>query len=299
MRKRLRRLLPASRIYYQASEVFQTTVVPQRALNVVPQGATVGMFLRASVPGWPHFVRGQRLRGHLFLWGLITFLLMGLLMLGSVWGSVFLGLAFSVHSSAMADILNQDLPDAGVAEKMGRGAAVSLLLFLFIYWPARLLLQHYAEPYVLQTTMSPFEPGDVVLVRNNTVPNVGDIVLYDLANYFDYIGLHEGRRFDVIAGRTIDRILAGPGDKISGGKGIFMVNGMPARYNPLNPIEYPGHFALVVPKDDFLIFPSGSPNLSRAEVSVDWTHFIFVPRPSIVGQVFLRTQPLNRFRFFR
>src|SRR5206468_2912163 len=64
-----------------------------------------GTVLRTIVPGLAQRYRGRPERANIFLYGYIALLVPGLLLLGTMLGSIFLGLAFSMHVASAADAL--------------------------------------------------------------------------------------------------------------------------------------------------------------------------------------------------
>ncbi|MGA2500545.1 MAG: S26 family signal peptidase [Tepidisphaeraceae bacterium] len=250
--------------------------------------------LRIPIPGWSHFFLGQRLRGQLFLWSFLVLLVPGLLMLGTIWGSILVGLAFSVHASAALDIINQLSPEPSIRGQLARSVLVSVLLFTVLYLPLNHALRLVYEPMVMQWTMGSIHDGDVVLVNRRSYrasePQLGDVVLYDVPNY--RFGNQEG--IYVEAGARLDRVLAGPGDDVRWQAGQLLVNEQPSALRPLNPGMLPDHLEFKVPPGHYLILPTTTPFLTKGMPEPVWTHLSYVPRGSILGHIFLRTHPLWR-----
>jgi len=97
-------------------------------------------------------------------------------------------------------------------------------------------------------------------------------------------------------GQRVDRILAGPGDRVRWEKGQLTVNGEPALFEPLGSTTNIPAFVLDVPQGNYLIIPStgwGRPVELSAE---DWRRLILVPRSSIHGRAFMRSYPLTRIQ---
>src|SRR4051794_33096548 len=97
LRKRMRRTVPVRRAAIRARQAMDDAGATERVRRLRTL-APWPMLLRMAFPGWVHFYMGQPVRGHLFLWGTLVFLLPGLLLLGTLWGSIWIGMAFSVHS---------------------------------------------------------------------------------------------------------------------------------------------------------------------------------------------------------
>jgi hypothetical protein len=294
MKKRLRRILPFGRLYAQASEAAKASRVARVAVHM-PQTSALRFYLQAGIPGWPHFARGQKIRGHLFLWSFLVTLFLGLLLTGSTTGGILIGLAFSIHSSAIMDLVNQEYPQASVRERMGRGLGVSLILFVAIYWPIGMGIAVVAAPYTVGVPLHPFETGDVVLASTLRAPRPGDVVLYEIPT--DRQNHEEGHIIHVMEGRNIDRILAGPGSVFECRNGMLLVNGNPCRWQPLNPIALDTRAAQTVPAGDFLILPSDESGMLTA--TGNFENLSFISSDAILGRVYLRTQPWRRFAVIR
>ena len=116
--KRLRRAIPARRIYHEAQRALSDSGVPEHMMDAIPDIPQLPLLLRLVVPGPAHFYLHQRLRGHLFLWTFLACLLPGLLWLGTTAGSIWLGLAFSIHSSAAMDAITRVFPDSGLRDRL-------------------------------------------------------------------------------------------------------------------------------------------------------------------------------------
>jgi hypothetical protein len=118
--KYFRRLFPVQRAYYATRDALHADDVAARARHATAVLPPFPVFSRLIIPGWSHIFLKQRVRGHLFFWGFVACLIPTFLLFGSTWGSIWLGLAFSVHSSAALDIVNQSFTDAGTRDRIGR-----------------------------------------------------------------------------------------------------------------------------------------------------------------------------------
>jgi hypothetical protein len=208
-------------------------------------------------------------------------------------------LAFSVHSSAVMDIDCQANPTRSLVRRTGRSVAISLALFLLLYMPAGRLLGRIAEPHSITRDMPPFTNGDVVLVRPSAAPRVGQIVLYDIPSLRSTVSMEGHGRFLQYTGVRIDRILAGPGDEVRWGDGGLSVNGNASSWLPLSPQNLPTEMTIHVPPGCFLIFPTSSPEVPAAADTASWKTLSLIPRESIHGRAYGRTQPLWRIALLR
>jgi hypothetical protein len=297
--KRMRRVRPVARTYYEAREV--AGEARSRTLwlfgQVAPSAPPLPVVWRMILPGWSHLYAGRRLAGHLFLWSFLVCLLFGLLLFGHLWGSIFLGLAFSIHSSAILDLISQDLAPGEVVRRMVRGLLITVALALILYLPMGRLLTRVADPQVIDMAVAPFlEEHDVLLVNHWAHARVGRIVLYDLP---EYTAPGTGHNRTVFTGRRIDRILAGPGDSVLWEDGRLTVNGVPTDLMPANPIHPPGKALFLVPQGHYFILPSTTMYARGPANSGIWRALCMIPFESIHGQAYLRSHPISRWAVIR
>jgi hypothetical protein len=256
------------------------------------------LLVRLVVPGWSQLYSGEHLRGRIFLWTWIGLIGLGLILFGSVAGSLLLGLAVSVHSSAGMDVIARYIDQPTFVRRMIYTMAFFALIALAIYVPAQRALTYFAEPFTVMTAAGDFETGDILLVSHAAFwrhePEPGQLVYFDAGQhrimgnhaYFDY------------AGYRFDRILAGPGSKVSWHNGRLTVNGAPSALRPINPARLPPSIDIQVPADRYLIFPTTVPWMNGWEDSL-WSEFALIPRDQIEGVVYLRKQPLLRMKVLR
>jgi hypothetical protein len=296
-RKSLRRTVPVNRAVLTARAAVES-VREVSGIQHLAAAAPWGLLLRSALPGWSHFYAGQRVRGHLFLWGTLAFLLPGLLVLGTFWGSFLLGMAFSVHSWAALDIVTQIYPHAGTRDRMARSIMVSLALFAGVYVPVGIVLLRVADPTLINYAMPSFQVGDVVLVNHHTTLRPGHVVLYRIP---DYTFPEEGSRNRLVhmTGERIDRILAGPGDRVVWEKGRLTVNGAASDRLPLNPGGAPARFTATVPEGCVLILPTTTPYMRPKDPETAWLTLSVVPEDQLIGRAYARSHPLTRFTLFR
>src|SRR5205085_11813878 len=105
-----------------------------------------GFFNRIIIPGLSHLHVGQRLKGWIFLTSFLFFLVASLLYMGTGSGSVLLGIAFSIHSSAALDVLMQLAPPIGMRSRIMASFVISALLFALLYLPVIFLMSRVAIP---------------------------------------------------------------------------------------------------------------------------------------------------------
>jgi hypothetical protein len=152
---------------------------------------------------------------------------------------------------------------------------------------------------VIAYDMPPLASGDVVLVNHLASPRPGNVVLYDVPDYTYTAQRGHETRYTHMTGERIDRILAGPGDRVVWDKGRLMVNGAASDLLPLNPRITPSNrLALTVPEDAFFILPSTTPYVRADDDDEAWRAMGIVPWWRVAGRVYARTNPLRRFSLF-
>lgn len=299
LRKRLRKHVPVRKAILGARDAVGAAGATS-AIHRAAVAAPWSLFLRNALPGWAHFYAGQRVRGHLFLWGTLLFLIPGLLMLGTMWGSIWLGLAFSVHSSAALDIVTQSFPDAGMRDRIARSIMVSFLLAVLVYIPIGVAILRVADPTAVQFDIPPFKNGDVVLINHLTQPRAGQIVMYRIPEQtYEQVRNGHTRYFTHFTGERIDRILAEPGDRVVWDSGVLTINGVSSEFRAMNPANVPKRLALTVPANHFLIFPSTTPYVRQTDSESMWKTLSVVPADQLMGHVYFRAHPMSRFSRLR
>jgi signal peptidase I len=135
--------------------------------------------------------------------------------------------------------------------------------------------------------------GDVVLVSSAAPGSVGDVVIYH-ASFREAPG--EGGRGIGFNGQLIDRVLAGPGDRVVCRGGAMTVNGRITAAHWLNSTYRPANLDLVVPDGSLFILPSNLPDrVSRLRQRGDGLGEIsLVPQQRVSGVVWARVSPWSR-----
>jgi len=303
--KRLRKVVPR-RFFYQARDV--AAEAHRRFSGSVVEDSRVplpepGILSRLMVPGWAHLYSGLRLRGLFFFWAYVVLLVLGLSQWGTGFGSVLLGLAFSVHASSIIDILLRQ-GTVRFPRMIATAAFVFAGLSIVTYYPAGQVLMRVAAPIEYGTDVPPFKRLDVVLVNHwafaLTDPHRGDVVFFSpitLNRRPDGTQmLHIRHAFE--ENQVIDRLIGLPGDQVVWDGGKLTVNGTAASWGPLRPERLPKHFEVSVPNERYLIFPTtsiGAVNTGTPESF--WKSASLIPRDDILGGVYLRLSPITRFWF--
>lgn len=299
--KRLRRWLPFRLAYYEARDAGRDLVRESglgNAWHMELPGRSGGVFGRAIVPGWPQFYLGQPVRGRCFLYVYMGLMFLSFLLYGTTFGSLLLGLAFGVHVASLVSILH--LGGLRGASYWSGVILVFLVLALGVYMPVGWLLTRAASPAELRLDSPPFVYGDVVLYSPGIYwfrdPQPGDVVLYDqLGGNFPLAPPQHGY-IRVDPGQRIDRILAGPGDRILWEDGQLTLNGQPSPLQPLNPRTRLPRFILDIPQGYYLILPTTGPGLPPQMTAENLRGLVVVPLSSIHGRVYLRSFPFTRIQ---
>jgi signal peptidase I len=175
-------------------------------------------------------------------------------------------------------------------------AFVALATLTLAYVPATWLLGGLVMPRVISQTATPFEAGDCLLTNRWSYlwsrPKPGDVVLYRFG------GATLGR-YIVESGEVVDRILAGPGDRLKWSDHSLIVNGEESRLRPLDP-HWPGELAeCTVPQRHYLVLPSSVPYHSDRVRCAVYRTANLVSEEDILGTTYVRHQPLTRFWWIR
>ena len=211
---------------------------------------------------------------------------------------------FSVHASSVMDILIRQ-GTVRFPRMMAMAALVSLGLAISIYYPAGQLLMGVAAPIEFEVDTPPFKRLDVVLVNRWAFalnsPRRGDVVLFSPLNTSRLRAADYGLghvRFAFEENQLIDRLVGLPGDKVAWERGTLSVNGATVSWKPLLFERLPNHLEVTVPQDRYLIWPTTSAGAHTASMSF-WKEGSLIPQGDILGGVYLRSNPLNRWWFIR
>jgi hypothetical protein len=305
--KKWRRAVPVRKLYYNLRDGVENAPVPKLRrprFEFETDLPPWNVVWRMVVPGWPHFRAGHPVRGRLYLWSTLALLFMGLIGLGTSWGSVFLGLAFSVHTSAALDIYNLCCPGRQFRRLMIRSIAVTAYIAVLVYLPAAWLFSRVAAARSVDMIGAPFQAGDVLLVNHSlhgaSFPRAGQVVMYEIPMTQLYnTTTPERHEIGYLGGEAVDRVLAVGGDNVIwDGAGGLTVNGTPSPLLPLNPSRIKTRIALRVPDDSVFILPSTIAYAPLADVPVP-PPLMQILKSNVTGTVYLRTHPLWRMKVIR
>ena len=292
IRKRVRRMFPLGRLLYRARDLIRGDELAAgvaRARHSLPEMPPRAVLLRCALPGLPHFYLRQNIRAYLYLGAFLFCMIPTILFYGSTASAIWLGLAFSVHSTEALDVVTQAFPDADQRARILRSIYCSVCLAVCVYVPAGWAWSHLVQSQRLESNIGQFRPGDVILTRPLAQPSRGDVVLYDFTQETDLRGRGERRLQIIFAGQNVDRVLAIGGDRFECRSGRLWVNGSPSPWRPLNPWSIGSDFSGTLAADQCLIVPSGLPVRTNC----------IVPVSAIHGRAILQNYPLSRFHWIR
>jgi type IV secretory pathway protease TraF len=253
-----------------------------------------GIFLRMVVPGWPQRYLGQPQRGRIMLWLYLGLLLVGLVSIGTTFGGLVLGTALAVHISSIIDVL---WPAAhGWRTRLAVSAICVAAVGVVVYAPAAWAMSQVVGVRRMNMDAGPLHAGDAFLFRPGGSPDVGDVVLYQIAPGSVQTRTAGGYAAQyVLRGEFIDRIIAGPGQSVSWKRRQLLIDGQPSPWQPLNPAAVDADLQFKVPAGYYGILPSTQPqNAPRFPPDVLYMMSL-VPQQNIIGTVWLRHQPIWRW----
>jgi hypothetical protein len=258
-----------------------------------------GLLLRMIIPGWPQFYRGRKLAGTIFLCGYLVSIPLGFLCFGTNLGSLFLGLVMTFHASSVADIVIAHA-DEGESRLVYCVACLALVGML-IYFPASLVIAHWAVPQHFLIDAPPFQAGDVIIYNpsayRHSDPQIGDVAVYHLPN--ERIQVRHNLIYDFNGQEVVGRIIAGPGQRITFAKGQLKVDNQVSPWSDLFSEFYPDFAAATIPGDRYFILTGFARMMPTPVPRELWLRFSMAPRERIIGKVYFRNQPFSRFGFIR
>jgi hypothetical protein len=196
---------------------------------------------------------------------------------------------FSLHAASVTDALTSERRP--LAEAVGLGLLVYVVLGFFLYLPAGRLLNMAARPYAVNDNFRPFVGGDVLLVHGARNPHPGDIVIYQRPHTEVGARVEHGTVY-IINGPGVDRVLAVAGEHVKLAGSTLLVNGQERLSRPLNAMQFP-QMELDVPEGFCLIWPSVAVNVPMDIAA--WQHVILVPVADVEGHAFFQTSPISHW----
>lgn len=291
--QKLARRLPLYRYWWQFRIRSDRPASTDSRRKFVPFPSLVDL-MRLLIPGWPQIAAGQREIGLALMLGFLVILALSGPIYGSWPGYLLIATACGIHAGGLYHAALQT--GLGHERRRLRFLASLVGVALAVYVPASYGLASLVEPISVQLPRPPLERGDVYMIaRRGRRLRPGDLVVYQI--YGNNVAVRTGTRVELVQGARIDRILAGPGDRVDWTGATLMVNSVPCQYTPLNATFRPGSFALTIPEGCYLIVPSTErgPVESLTVMPVGfWQSLCVVPEYRIQGRVFWRSAPLAR-----
>jgi len=253
-----------------------------------------GVYLRMVVPGWPQRYLGQLQRGRVMLWLYVALLGLGILSIGTTFGALVLGTALAVHISSMMDVL---WPAAHGWRTRSLAilvcvAAVGTVVYLPPIWAA----SQFVGVRRIALTAGPLHAGDAILYRPGGSAEVGDVVLYEIAEAGVQARTPAGYpAYYRVQGQFIDRIVAGPGQAIVWKQRRLQIDGQSSPHQPLHPSAVTADLQFTVPAGYYGILPSTQPQDAPRFPPEIWQAMSLVPQRQILGRVVLRQRPIWRW----
>jgi hypothetical protein len=249
---------------------------------------TAEVLFRTIVPGWAQRYRGRSERGRVFFVGYLALLLPGIIFLGTHLGSMLLGLAFAWHVTSTADALVGRC--ATIGDRLTLVFACTIGLTLVLYLPVGWVVSRIGVPVQLNQDVQPFSAGDVLWCHPTTNVAPGDFVVYEVPE----ATISRSHARYIFRNSWINRVCAVGGQTIHLKDGQLLVDGHRGLWQSQTIIPANVEAEFKVPDGQVLIppnslVPNGAP-LTRDE----WMRLGLVPRSSIDGRIFFRSQPLWR-----
>ena len=256
------------------------------------------VWLRAVVPGWGQWYRGELWRGLAYAILFWALLLVSLATIGTTGGVVCLTLALCVQVSAIIDLLVR----SGQVTFQGRVemAVIAITMLALVYIPLGYLVAGQVTIQRMVAPVGPFSAGDVLWFLRPSGVRPGDVVLYNIPQRRIELRFHYN--FEV-GGDRIDRVIAGPGSRVQYREGKLLVDGQPSEWESLQAVAIRPNWELVVPPDNFFIVPStiGAPPefQQSAGLAKAWQSLCLVPAARIQGRAWIVGYPPEHRRRLR
>lgn len=293
---RLRRWFPLGGTYYALRDRWEATRANSPLKGLMYGAPSWSMILRMAVPGWGQALLGERRLASIFFFAWLGFVLLGLLFFGTTRGSLLLGIAFSIHTFAAADLMNRNA-DRSFRAQLPRSIFISIALALLVYAPASYLLTRVFDPITPVYKLGPYAEGSTFAVNHWATADRGSVVLYDVPAYQGKALTVDHKMVIGYSGQRIDRVLAIAGDTVECRGGAILVNGKPSAYAPLVHVRPPDLPYFEVPAGHVFIIPSTAKDLSFANADPNLLGVMStVPAGNIRGVVYAKIHPLLQFR---
>jgi type IV secretory pathway protease TraF len=277
-----------SNLYQSAGRPF--SVITQRFEDTDFDLSTM---VRLIVPGWAHWHRGNWERGLIFFVAFFSLLLPAIVLLGTGWGSLLLGLAFGMHVAASVDAMVGRFADFG--DRLGFTLVCALALLAVIYLPAGFLISRVATPIQITQWISGFSRGDVLWYNRSAVIEPGDLVCYRVPQTTVHGRLPDGHAVNyVFENLWVNRVVAVAGQTLTRRDGQLLVDGQASPWQGPVELDIDGERSFEVPAGHVLIPPGGLVPEGAGLNAGAWRRLSLVPRSEVLGRVYFRSLPIWR-----
>lgn len=264
-------------------------------------------WLALCIGGLHQFIRGESL-GRLWLGAWILLGLATLVLIPSTFGSVCLGLFFSVHLISIVDVFFRQQEEW---ETRLRFVGLTLLLLGVFYFSIIRCVGQFVTPIQHFARTSELESGDILWYFDNNETKPGDLVAYDLGRVELSYRLSGEPIVFRASGMRISRQVAGSGQVVSWKNGKLFVDGIECSWQPGDFMAQVADFELIVAENSIFVTPEGilngdliarmdqinSPVSARAG-GFDIGRFGEIPKSNVRGRVFLRLFPWTSIRWY-
>lgn len=252
-----------------------------------------------AVPGLHQIRSGERARGKLFLLVYLAIGLVSVPLLGTILGSVLLGLLLSWHIIATVDAIARGF-DSFAQRGLLTALAASVLVTV-VYLPPLWLVRSIATPIRIATPTRYFERGDVIWYHPGSDADIGDLVLYEVPPNAGLVRGGSGYPINYrIAGDRINRLVAVAGQTIKIDQaGKLRVDGVVSPWQPAAAGLLARQTEIRLRPDQVLILPE---NLLPAGIgslpSEKMIELARMPRDRIRGTIVIRSFPTYRLEVY-
>jgi hypothetical protein len=249
--------------------------------------------IRCIIPGWPQYRRGDWPRALFYLFTYLCLLLPGLVLTGTWWGSLLVGLAAATHIVSVCDAVVTMF--ATPSDRVRFTIVCGLWLCCGVYLPVGWLISRVATPISINATIRPFQQGDVLWYSRWAEPSTGDLVVYTLPGLTIAGHMSGGQAANyVFAGNWIGQVMAMPGQKVSVNNGQWLVDGLVSKKQPMHRLAFLDGKSWVVPDGHAFVFPEGLVP-AGAQIKTGALDEVFaVPITRIAGRLYFQSLPLSQ-----
>lgn len=282
-----------------AAESIRNAALPG-ARQVAFQGGA-WEWLALLVGGLNQTWRGER-SGKLWLAAWLSLLLLSVVLAGTDFGAVFLGLLFATHIASVVDLFFRQWEEWSTRIRF---ALLTALILGCVYWGTSQTLGWWVRSFQFRGVTADLQAGQVLWYFPGAPCRVGDIAFYR-TNPTSVTGRMNGvaAQFRIVGDRA-NRVIAQAGDRVRWDGKQFFVNEVLSRWQPGGAMLPLVPFELMVPTNSFYVLPEAlldEESLNNSRISIQrleqWEGVGIVGTAQIRGRVFLCSYPITQFRWF-